>query len=223
MSEITAVVPTLNEERRIGALVGQLRLEVGRVLVTDGGSTDHTVALAEDAGAEVICGEPGRGSQLARAVRRVSSGRVWVVHADTLVPAGAGLALSKTAGRWGCFRVRFDTAGPRQRFTAAWMNARARRSGVCTGDMGQWAEVALLARVGGVPEWPVLEDIELAERLRAVAPCSVVPCVLTTSARRYHQDGGWRTTLRMWGVRSGYYAGVSPERLARWYRPVSAG
>jgi glycosyltransferase involved in cell wall biosynthesis len=57
---IALVVPTLNEEASVGAVVSAIPRDlVSRIIVADSGSSDATVALARDAGAEVI--EVGRG------------------------------------------------------------------------------------------------------------------------------------------------------------------
>jgi glycosyltransferase involved in cell wall biosynthesis len=56
------VIPTLNEEASIGAVVGALpRDRVDRVIVADGGSTDATRECARAAGAEVIAAGRGYG------------------------------------------------------------------------------------------------------------------------------------------------------------------
>src|SRR6266545_764708 len=57
---VVVVIPTLDEEQSIAAVVRSLpRTIVARVIVADGGSRDATAARAKAAGAEVI--EAGRG------------------------------------------------------------------------------------------------------------------------------------------------------------------
>ena len=59
---IAVVIPTLNEEDSIAAVVRALPRDiVSRVIVADGGSTDATVARARAAGAEVIAAGRGYG------------------------------------------------------------------------------------------------------------------------------------------------------------------
>jgi glycosyltransferase involved in cell wall biosynthesis len=59
---IAVIVPTLNEEASIGALVQSIpRRVASRIIVADGGSTDATVAQARRAGAEVIAAGTGYG------------------------------------------------------------------------------------------------------------------------------------------------------------------
>ena len=76
----------------------------------------------------------------------------------------------------------------------------------------------LFQRVGGFPDQPLMEDIELSRRLRALAP----PCCLrqrvVTSGRRWETRGVWRTIFLMWRLRWRYWRGESPQALAEAYR-----
>ncbi len=54
MSSISAVIITYNEEANIGRCLAPLRDLVEQILVVDSGSTDRTVSIAQEAGAEVI-------------------------------------------------------------------------------------------------------------------------------------------------------------------------
>jgi glycosyltransferase involved in cell wall biosynthesis len=59
---VTAVIPTLNEEKTIAEVVRGCLPHVNEVLVVDGGSTDATCAVASAHGARVIClGQRGLG------------------------------------------------------------------------------------------------------------------------------------------------------------------
>src|SRR5687767_12687213 len=51
---VSCYIRTLNEERRIGAVIASVRGLVEEVVVVDSGSTDATVAIAEGLGARVI-------------------------------------------------------------------------------------------------------------------------------------------------------------------------
>src|SRR3954447_17503550 len=52
--DVTVVVPALNEEVRVGAVVSDLRVHFTRVVVVDDGSTDGTAEVARAAGATVV-------------------------------------------------------------------------------------------------------------------------------------------------------------------------
>lgn len=218
---ISAVVPTLNEAGRIGALVATLREQVDEVIVSDGGSTDGTAANAVQAGARVVTGNAGRGGQLDRGAASASGDRLWFVHADSTLGAGSGAALRGATGPWGCFRTRIASRDVRLVLTGWVMTRRAVLTGACTGDMGIWADRSFYERVGGFGPLPALEDLAFSDRARAIEPAEVLAPVLETSARRWTERGVTRTMLQMWMIRLGYRVGIDPMRLSRGYHPVS--
>lgn len=57
---IAVIIPALNEEASIGRVLGDLPECIDRVIVVDNGSSDNTVTIARNAGAEVVS-EPERG------------------------------------------------------------------------------------------------------------------------------------------------------------------
>jgi glycosyltransferase involved in cell wall biosynthesis len=76
------IIPTLNEEESLGAVLQAIPQEsVTQIIVVDGGSTDGTVALAEAGGAKVIR-EPQRGYGRACAAGLAHAGSECVVFMD---------------------------------------------------------------------------------------------------------------------------------------------
>jgi hypothetical protein len=95
------------------------------------------------------------------------------------------------------------------------MNLRSRWSGICTGDQGIFVRRDLLALIDGIPDQPLMEDIELSKRLRRYARPICLDASLTASARRWQQHGVLPTILLMWRLRLEYFFGVAPDVLAR--------
>ena len=86
---VTLVIPALDEERALPALVERLaRLDPApaEILLVDGGSTDATTTLAEQAGWRVLRCEKGRARQINSGVSAARGALVCVLHADTLPP-----------------------------------------------------------------------------------------------------------------------------------------
>lgn len=87
------LVPALNEEEGIGVTIAELRRVLGNpfFLVVDGGSTDKTVAIAKEFGAEVIFQKSkGKGDAIAEAIMYMSSDDVEyviLIDADYTYPA----------------------------------------------------------------------------------------------------------------------------------------
>lgn len=213
--KVTAVVPVLNEARALPALLDALAGEVDEIVVVDGGSTDGTAARC--GGVRFLQGMRGRGPQMNAGAAVADGDLLWFVHADTRVPPGAGAALRRTLGEWGCFATEVEGRDPRLRWTGWWMTRRAYRTGSCTGDMGIWARRAFFTALGGFAPLAAFEDLEFSDRARARTPACVLRPAIGTSARRWTQEGVSRTLVRMLALRIAYRAGVDPDRLAGHY------
>ena len=117
---ISIVIPTLNAETALPACLQALMegLHAGLIrelIISDGGSTDQTLNIAEEAGAEVVEGPASRGGQLRRGCALAKGDWVLVLHADTVLDPGwtkpvADHLASKTPG---AFRLRVSRQGVR--------------------------------------------------------------------------------------------------------------
>ena len=74
--------------------------------------------------------------------------------------------------------------------------------------------------LGGYKEWPLLEDVELAERLRAIESPAIVPLPTRTSSRRWARLGLMRTTALNQQILRDWRRGADVETLAKEYREV---
>lgn len=213
------VIPVLDDAAALAALLAELGDAPDEILVVDGGSRDDSRAVAAAAGARVLRSPPGRGRQLAEGARGARGDILWLLHADSrlLAPAECYLTLLRGQRGWGRFAVRLSPGTPLLRLVAAMMNLRSRATRICTGDQGIFVHRQALARIGGIPEQPLMEDIELSRRLRRAAGFQALALPLQTSARRWHERGVLRTVLAMWWLRLRYWAGASPAALARDY------
>ena len=153
---------------------------------------------------------------------RMARGDVLLfLHADTCLAEGALDAVEQAmadpgvvAGR---FDVRFETARPMMRMVAWFINHRSRLSGIATGDQAIFVRRTVFATLGGYPDLPLMEDVELSRRLKRRGRLACLREKVTTSARKWKQEGVLRTILMMWLVRFLYFCGVSPAYLHRLY------
>ena len=76
---------------------------------------------------------------------------------------------------------------------------------------------AVLERIGGVPDMPLMEEFALSRLLQREGRLALADAVAQTSARRFRKLGIIRTYLRMWFVTMRYRAGVSPADLRKQY------
>ncbi len=186
--------------------------------MVDGGSRDDSPVIAAASGATVVRSPPGRGAQLNTGLQLSRGDLIWMLHADAIPSAEACAWVSRFRSiGWGRFDVTFDDAGLDMRVVAALMNGRSRTTGICTGDQGIFAHRRLLERIGGIPEQPLMEDIELSRRLSHLCAPTCPRLGVRTSARRWRQQGWFSTVVSMWGLRLRYWSGTSSDTLAREY------
>jgi rSAM/selenodomain-associated transferase 2 len=220
---LAIVMPTLDEEAAMRANLSDALAQADELVVSDGGSSDRTREVAASLGARVVEGPAARGAQLNRGAAATTAELLLFLHADTTLPQGAAGAIRAAIARGCCgggFRVRFEPTRPVLRFIGAFANARSHLTRVALGDQAQFATRAAFERLAGYREWPLLEDLDFARRLKRAGRVAILPLAVGTSARRFERRGPLRTVLTNQLIWTLFACGVSPRRLARLYRDV---
>lgn len=220
---LAIVVPTLDEEDTVRRYLPAALAVADEVIVSDGGSADGTVAVARGLGARVVEGAPGRGGQLNRGAAAATADVLLFLHADTTLPEDGGERIREAVARGtsgGAFLLRFDVDRPMQRLGSRLINWRTRRLRVPLGDQAQFATRETFDRLGGFRDWPLLEDLDFALRLRRLPGFTLIEEPVTTGARRFVEQGAVRTVATNWLIWLLFLCGVSPHRLARLYRQI---
>lgn len=218
------IIPAVNEEGMIESAIESARLIGAEIIVVDGGSTDRTVEIARAAGATVISSMRGRGVQLAAGARAASGEWLLFLHADSRLPANAamvlGQALADRSFKVGTFRLRLIGRNPLYRLYS-WFT-RFDSFWTSFGDQGIVIRRELYHAIGGFPAWPLLEDVALLEKVRAVASVRSLPAEIETSARRFEEHGIIRQQLRNVMILFRYLNGTPPQELAKGYAPPAS-
>ncbi len=221
---LSLVVPALNEAAGIAVTLqalAPLRAAGHELIVVDGGSNDGTAALAAPHADRVLDSERGRAAQMNAGAALALGDWLLFLHADTRLPPGADAALQRaaqTGARWGRFDVHIEGRSAWLPLIATLMNTRSRLTGIATGDQAMFVETALFRQLGGYAALPLMEDIELSRRLRAIGRPACLREQVLTSGRRWENRGVWRTVWLMWCLRWRYWRGTPAEELARAYR-----
>lgn len=220
---LAIVVPMLDEAATLPALLVHLagwRARGCEVVLVDGGSRDDSVEMARAAGFRVLIAERGRARQMNAGAQACGRALLLFLHADTRLPeaADAVVCAALAVQAWGRFDVHIDGRPRMLRVVAALMNLRSRLSGIATGDQAIFVRRDVFEAVGGFPDQPLMEDIELSCRLLRVSRPACLRARVRTSGRRWEQRGVWRTIALMWRLRWAYWRGVPAERLAEAYR-----
>ena len=222
-STISIVIPTLNEAAELPETLRRARAlpEVCEIIVVDGGSRDDTRELAAKSDCTVLTAPAGRGGQLRLGASHARGEIVLLLHADTWLPPEAGQAALQCCrqpdvvggGFWKVFRdPSWVMRGARARCgLRLWLGRRI------LGDQAMFIRREALERIGGVPDVPLMEDVELCRRLRPLGRLALADATVITSARRFRDQGVLRTYWRMWTVGLRYRLGATPEELRRLY------
>jgi rSAM/selenodomain-associated transferase 2 len=221
---LSIIVPVFNEAASIAATLeslAPLRANGAEIIVADGGSTDDTMALAAPLADRVLAGARGRAIQMNSAAAAAHGDVLLFLHADTRLPPHADKLvleeLARSCRAWGRFDVSIEGRHPLLPVIAASMNARSRLTGISTGDQAIFVTRDAFAAAGGYPRIVLMEDIELARRLKRISPPLCLRERVTTSGRRWESRGVLRTVALMWRLRLAYFLGAKPEDLARRY------
>jgi rSAM/selenodomain-associated transferase 2 len=220
---LTVIIPALNEEQRIAAVVGSAaRDRRAQIIVVDGGSADRTRQLARQAGALVLESPPGRAGQANAGAAAATGTLLLFLHGDTILPPGYGdlirTALNRPGVAAGAFSLGIDGGDRRLALIAAGATLRSRLLQLPYGDQALFLPAATFSEVGGYPLLPIMEDLLLVRRLCRIGRVITLREQVMTSARRWQHLGLLRTTLINQLIVAGYLLGVRPEALARWYQ-----
>jgi len=220
---ISIVIPALNEIAALPALLADLQplRETGtELIVADGGSEDGTVAAARPFADRVVRAPRGRARQMNAGAAAAGGDWLLFLHADSRVraPCAAAIAgLGEGGAQWGFFRVRLQGASRWLAVISRAMCWRSRLTGIATGDQGLFLSRELFTAVGGFPDQPLMEDIEICRRLRRRGRPQFCRAELESSGRRWDRDGALATIAFMWWLRLRYALGTDPARLERAY------
>ena len=223
-SDVTVVIPTINEATRIGeAISSAWRASAGEVIVCDGGSADETCGISREMGASVVRSRPGRGIQLRAGAEQAGGSLLLFLHADNrLHPSCLEQVCEKASrrpatGYWGGFRQTIHSPRRVFRLIEHGNAARVRLRGMPFGDQGIFVTRVLYDQIGGIRDLPLMEDVQLSKSLRSIAWPVLLEGPIHVDPRRWNRRGVVRQTLENWGIQLAHACGVNEERLARWY------
>ena len=206
-------------------------MKMDKVVFVDGGSSDGSVEwinkhLTNQLGCDVefIQSPSGRAKQMNAGAQRAEQDVVLFLHADTELPNETHQEVAQAVSQnylWGRFNVTFDQPSVVMNVIAFFINYRSRLSKVATGDQAMFIDRDLFNQLGGFDDIALMEDVALSKKLiKLNKPPYASKETVTTSARRWQQDGVVKTVCKMWWYRFAFFLGASPEFLAQGYRNV---
>lgn len=223
---LSVVIPTLNSASKLDetlrALASDLSGREYEVIVADGGSRDHTFAVAAKYEGQIVSAQRGRGQQLAAGAKAAKGDWLLFVHADTRLSAGwlpeaenfMAAAMSEACA--GVFKLSLDDGGRAARVVEAIATWRARALGLPYGDQGLLISRSFYEALGGYRPLALMEDVDFARRIGRQSFHHFDTPVLT-SAVRYRRAGYVLRSARNLFCLALYFVGVDVRFLVRLY------
>lgn len=206
MTEVTILVPTLNEEKALPVTLRDLNAldpQPDQILLVDGGSEDSTCALGRQAGLEVLVSpKTGRGAQINFGVSKAKGPIICVLHADSRLPSDAVAEIRRTladdtvalasftpriAGpggtRWGTTFHNYVKTWYAPLLLRPWLFFKGVR--LLFGDHAMFFRRVQYLEVGGCDEdILIMEEADLCIKLARYGKIKMIPRWIWTSDRR---------------------------------------
>ncbi|MDX1951391.1 MAG: TIGR04283 family arsenosugar biosynthesis glycosyltransferase [Verrucomicrobiota bacterium] len=192
---ISVVIPTLNEAKCLASTIEALKQEnaSSEIIVVDGGSIDETVEIARQFSVRLYQATRHRARQMNLGASHASGDILFFLHADTRLPENGLTLISKALANssvvGGAFQRIFDSRSLILHGTC--MLARVRNSliGWHLGDQGIFVRKNVFEALGGFPEIPRFEDLELSRKMGKVGKLVTLSPPVISSARRFEKEG----------------------------------
>ncbi|MDY2986178.1 MAG: TIGR04283 family arsenosugar biosynthesis glycosyltransferase [Peptoniphilus sp.] len=194
---ISIIIPTYNESLKIEEFQKQLETLKGdfEVIFSDGFSTDNTY---EKIYFPKIQESKYRSNQMNSAVKYSKGDYLWFLHADSKIHADSILAIENSNSDVGCFTLAFDSPKWQMSMIAFNSSLRVKFRNIAFGDQGIFIRRDLFKKIGGYAPIPLMEDYQLSIDLKKLGKKFYLsPLPITTSARRFEDNGIWKTVLKM--------------------------
>lgn len=226
-NQISVIIPVLNEEHIINQTIAHLahlkRRETAEIIVVDGDPLGTTINRILNPGVTKITAPAGRAVQMNAGARAARGDRLLFLHADVRLPMDAFEKIEAALGRRhaaaGAFALGISSRRKAFRIIEWGVAIRSRLTRIPYGDQAIFTSRELFFQLGGFKEIWLLEDVELMRRIKKkVGRITILPAKVAASPRRWEKEGLLYCTLRNLALILLYLLGVSPERLARFYR-----
>lgn len=224
MTPISITIPTFNEEAGIAESLQALlnlveRTPAVEIIVSDA-SSDRTPEILATFPVTVCRSAKGRARQMNTGARHATGSILYFLHADTLPPAtfidDIRSAISE-GKRAGCFKMKFDDENPLMSLFG-WFTQFPLP--VCRGgDQSLFIERSLFDEIGGFNEkMQIMEDYDMVRRIEAHTPVHILETEVTTSARKFQQNGIIPLQLNFAAIHLMHALGFDQESLIGYYR-----
>jgi rSAM/selenodomain-associated transferase 2 len=221
---ISIIIPSLNEEEPLRSCLEAFKQnnDIREIIIADGGSSDRTIEIAEGfQDVKVVRAGKGRGLQMNAGAFSAKGDILLFLHADTLLQEGWSQAiegaLKDSAVVGGAFTFAINNPGKKYRMIEEWVKLRCLLFRLPYGDQGIFVKRDIFKEIGGYKNIPLMEDVDLIERMKARGRIAILGTRVLTSERRWLKKGLLYTAAVNQLIMLLYRIGVSPHKLAKIY------
>lgn len=223
--QVSIIIPTYNEAETITQLVHYVKNNSSdlllEIIVSDGGSQDDTLTLAEQADALVFTSpQKGRAAQMNHGASLAKGDLLYFVHADTIPPKSflADITQAIEDGYdMGRYLSKYDS-----RSWLLKMNAILSRLDTFAGmggDQTLFITRKLFEHCGGFDDgMQIMEEFEFCARARRQGKYKIINKPVLISARKYNTNSWLAVQRANYIVVRMYQTGASQQDLAATYK-----
>ncbi len=229
--DISVIIPVLNEGSGINQTIKKLDDNkfsgIFEIIVVDGSRDGNTINCIDtlDCNKNVIklSSLPGRGCQMNAGASRALGETLLFLHSDTVLPDN-GLesiqsVMENQSIKAGAFDLSINAVGVAYRIIERTASLRSRLTRIPYGDQAIFIQKKYFFDIGQYRKIPIMEDVDLMLKIKkAKGRIQFLNTRISTSARRWEKEGAIYCTLRNWTILTLYFLGISPEKLAAFYK-----
>jgi rSAM/selenodomain-associated transferase 2 len=220
---VSVIIPTLNEEGYILDAIRAARQDYTSeeldIIVVDGGSQDDTPQLIPP-DVQVLQSKPGRAIQMNLGAAHAHGEILVFCHADSQLPQGWREAVVEKLNQPEVSGGTFQLAILPERGVLKLRNRISYPANwrLMYGDQVHFMKRSTFEKIGGFPEIPIMEDLEMSRSLAQVGQLVRIPLRVQTSSRRFsgkNPRSQWLLSIRC--VILYLYFGKTPDEIRTIY------
>ncbi|MBD3271541.1 MAG: glycosyltransferase [Elusimicrobia bacterium] len=224
---VSIIIPVINEEDSITSCIGHINSldhnESFEIIVVDGHEHATTIKTIRHPRVIKITSQCGRAVQMNTGAQHARGNMLLFLHADTRMPPESWSFIESVSRDrdviGGAFDLCIDSPKNIFHLISRVASVRSRITRVPYGDQAIFIRKDYFFSIGCFASIPIMEDVELMRRIKKnKGRITISHYPVTTSARRWEQEGIIHATVRNWFISFLFWCGAPPSFLARLYR-----
>ena len=220
MSEISIIIPTINEANNLPLLLSDLSIiqKKGEILIVDCGSKDSTIDVANIYGAKIFKSkERNRGLQLDIGAKNSKGEWLIFLHADTRLTHDwfkkikSVLKGDKKFVYY--FKFKINNEKIIYRLLEILVNFRSQFFKQPYGDQGLIIHRSIYFENNGFKKIPLMEDLDFIKRLNNKKDLKQLNLPIFTSSRKWERTNIFLQALKNWNFRRRWLKGESAKSI----------